>query len=82
MEEEFRKKLHHRLVSFEKKHREWEWSDVIKWLSSLKTILEKYDSSIKEDQMLLISKRLSQCLNPSLPQGLHAETFKIYDLTH
>lgn len=80
MEEEFKKKLHHRLVSFERKYKEWEWSDVIKWLSSLKQVIEKFNLEICDEHLILISKRLSQCLNPSLPQGLHSETLKIYDI--
>jgi hypothetical protein len=79
MEEDNQKKLHNRLLSFERKYKEWEWSDVIRWLSSLKQVLDKIDpSTITEDSFLLVSKRLAQCLNPSLPQGLHTETLKIY----
>ena len=80
MDSEYKIKLHHRLSSFEKNHKQWEWSDLIKWLSSLKLICDKFNSKISEDLLLLTSKRLSQCLNPSLPQGIHLETLKIYSV--
>jgi len=80
MDSEYKLKLHHRLSSFEKNHKQWEWSDLIKWLSSLKLICDKFNSKISEDLLLLTSKRLSQCLNPSLPQGIHLETLKIYSV--
>ena len=30
-------------------------------------------------EKLTVSKRLSQCFNPSLPSGLHSKTLQVYD---
>lgn len=78
MEEDFRKKINHKLVSFEKKHKEWEWSDLIKWLAGLKIVLDRFDSIFSDEHLILLSKRLAQCLFPSLPHGLHSKTLEIY----
>ena len=80
MEEEFQYRLSSQLIIFEKNSKEWEWSDLIKWLSGLKQILEKYTIPIPSDLIQTLSKRLGQCLSPSLPHGLHSKAFEIYNL--
>ena len=80
MDIEYRSKLHQRLASFEKHHKQWEWSDLIKWIAGLKSVCEKYNSKISDDVLLPTSKRLSQCLNPSLPHGIHLETLGLYNV--
>lgn len=80
MEEDFQYRLSSQLIIFEKNSKEWEWSDLIKWLSVLKQILEKYTIPVPPDLIQTLSKRLGQCLSPSLPHGLHSKAFEIYNL--
>ena len=68
------------MASFEKKYKDWEWSDLIKWLTGLKQLIEKFNSPISDEQIVVISKRLSQCLYPSLPHGLHSKTLELYNI--
>ena len=41
---------------------------------------EKYSGIGVVPESLFLSKRLAQCLNPSLPSGVHIKTLKAYDL--
>jgi hypothetical protein len=74
--ERFNKEMKQLLASFERA-REWEWSDLIKWLGRVRELLDKY-SACQVPEKFTLSKRLAQCLNPALPQGLHYHTLKIY----
>ena len=79
MESEYNTHLNSKLVTFEKSSKEWEWSDLIKWLSGLKQLIEKFEKiRVPADQIHTLSKRLGQCLFPSLPHGLHSKTLEIY----
>jgi Dopey, N-terminal len=71
------KELRSLLVSFEKA-KEWDWSDLIQWIKKLKSLFDNYQGESFTDKIIL-EKRLWQCLNPSLPQGLHSITLKIYE---
>jgi hypothetical protein len=51
---------------------------LIKWLRKLQSTLEKHPS-LRLPEPSLIAKRLSQCLDPSLPHGLHSITLQVYD---
>ena len=64
------------LASFEKA-KEWEWSDLIQWIKRIQTIVDGLTLESFPDALTL-EKRIWQCLNPALPQGLHALTLKIY----
>lgn len=66
------------LLSNFEKAKEWEWSDLIKWLRKVKNALDKHPRSSVPEKFML-AKRLAQCLNPSLPPGLHLSTLQIYD---
>ena len=60
--------------------KEWEWSDLIKWLELVKSIIESFPNFDFEDpEKYLLYKRLAQCLNPNLPPGLHYNTLRIYE---
>jgi len=59
-----------------------EWSDLMTIMKNLKENLVKYDncSMAKLQVKDTLSKRLAQCLNPSLPAGLHETTLETYDI--
>ena len=78
MEAEYSSKLNSKLLIFERNSKEWEWSDLIGWLSGLKQLIDRYSVVVPIDQIYILSKRLSQCLYPSLPHGLHSKTLEIY----
>lgn len=65
------------LASFEKA-KEWQWSDLILWIVKVQGIVEGFAGESFQDPITL-EKRLWQCLNPALPQGLHSLTLKIYE---
>ena len=71
------KDLKNLLASFEKA-KEWEWSDLIQWVNKLKVLVDAFQGDSFPEKISL-EKRLWQCLNPSLPQGLHSITLKIYE---
>ena len=77
--EHYAKSLRHVLTSFEKA-KEWHWSDLIKWLKKVEGVVMKWGKAGSVSELTLLAKRLSQCLNPVLPQGLHTNTLQIYDL--
>ena len=57
-----------------------EWSDLLTIIKDLNIILQKYESlnySLLPEKLIL-AKRLSQCLNPSLPGGLHQKVLETY----
>ena len=59
-----------------------DWTDLMAILKNLRDNLKKYsqhDMSKLTDKIIL-GKRFAQCLNPSLPQGLHEITLEIYDM--
>lgn len=71
-----------------------EWADLIKWLQRLSKVhlfflmtmptkqhqvLSKHTFSIIPHKMIL-SRRLAQCLNPTLPSGVHLKALETYSL--
>ena len=58
-----------------------DWSDLMTIMKNFKENLKKYSNCnmSKITDKLLLGKRLAQCLNPSLPHGLHEITLEIYD---
>jgi len=77
--EHYSKSLRNALTSFEKA-KEWHWSDLIKWLKKVEGVVTKWSKAGSVPELTLLAKRLAQCLNPVLPQGLHTNTLQIYDL--
>ncbi|EGC34706.1 hypothetical protein DICPUDRAFT_98134 [Dictyostelium purpureum] len=57
-----------------------EWADFVKCLSKFGKLFDKYPKSTYIQSKLMVSKRLSQCLNPSLPSGCHMKALETYDL--
>mmetsp|Transcript_23734 Transcript_23734/g.42019 ORF Transcript_23734/g.42019 Transcript_23734/m.42019 type:complete len:1465 (+) Transcript_23734:1320-5714(+) len=58
--------------------KEWEWHDLLSWISKLKGILEGLQSySLFAVQL---TKRLSQCLNPAIPEMVHIASLHIFEL--
>ncbi|KAI0117166.1 Dopey, N-terminal-domain-containing protein [Daldinia grandis] len=56
-----------------------EWADYISFLSRLLKALQARQSSITSiPSKTLVAKRLSQCLNPSLPSGVHQKALEVY----
>ncbi|GAM83207.1 hypothetical protein ANO11243_011930 [Dothideomycetidae sp. 11243] len=64
------------LASFESSHQEW--ADYIAFLGRLSKAIQ----AVKETQVIphagLVSLRLAQCLNPSLPSGVHQKALEVY----
>ena len=59
-----------------------DWSDLMTIIKNLKENVKKYNDCnmfLISDKVLL-SKRLAQSLNPSLPDGLHEITLEVYDM--
>ncbi|CAG7833844.1 unnamed protein product [Allacma fusca] len=58
-----------------------EWPDLISALGKLSKVISSHSSKFKSiPKTLIISKRLAQCLHPSLPSGVHIKTIEVYDL--
>ncbi|KAK7924866.1 protein dopey [Apiospora marii] len=56
-----------------------EWADYISFLSRLLKALQARHSSFSTiPSKALVAKRLSQCLNPSLPSGVHQKALEVY----
>ncbi len=59
-----------------------DWSDLMTIIKNLKENVKKYNNvnffQISDKELL--SKRLAQSLNPSLPDGLHEITLEVYDI--
>ncbi|CAJ2501553.1 Uu.00g044060.m01.CDS01 [Anthostomella pinea] len=57
-----------------------EWADYISFLSRLLKALQARQGSITSvPSKALVAKRLSQCLNPSLPSGVHQKALEVYN---
>jgi len=74
---QFNEDINSVLVQFSKST---EWADFVKYLSKLNKVFEKYPKSTHIQSKLIISKRLSQCLNSSLPSGCHIKALETYDI--
>src|SRR5690606_31514283 len=59
-----------------------DWSDLMTIMKNFKENLKKYSTfnMAKISDKVLLGKRLAQCLNPSLPHGLHEITLEVYDM--
>ncbi|KAI0539668.1 putative regulator of reproduction dopa [Xylaria digitata] len=56
-----------------------EWADYISFLSRLLKALQARQANITIiPSKILVAKRLSQCLNPSLPSGVHQKAIEVY----
>ncbi|KAI1345010.1 Dopey, N-terminal-domain-containing protein [Xylariaceae sp. FL0016] len=56
-----------------------EWADYISFLSRLlKALQARQANIISIPSKILVAKRLSQCLNPSLPSGVHQKALEVY----
>ncbi|KAI9057020.1 hypothetical protein FKP32DRAFT_1598504 [Trametes sanguinea] len=63
------------LNSFESVH---EWADFIAFLKQLLKTLQSYQQFKEIPRKLIVAKRLSQCLNPALPNGVHQRALDVY----
>ncbi|BAE57505.1 unnamed protein product [Aspergillus oryzae RIB40] len=56
-----------------------EWADYISFLSRLLKALQSHPPDLPiVPHKVLVSKRLAQCLNPSLPSGVHQKALEVY----
>ncbi|KAJ4144793.1 hypothetical protein LMH87_003663 [Akanthomyces muscarius] len=56
-----------------------EWADYISFLNRvLKSLQARPSSNTTIPEKALLSKRLSQCLNPTLPSGVHQKALEVY----
>ncbi|CCM03665.1 uncharacterized protein FIBRA_05809 [Fibroporia radiculosa] len=63
------------LNSFDSVH---EWADFISFLKQLLKTFEAYTQFKEIPRKLIVAKRLSQCLNPALPTGVHQRALDVY----
>ncbi|KAK4186144.1 protein dopey [Podospora australis] len=57
-----------------------EWADYISFLNRLLKALQARSSNITQiPAKATVAKRLSQCLNPSLPSGVHQKALEVYN---
>ncbi|KAL7800485.1 Dopey, N-terminal domain-containing protein [Trichoderma afarasin] len=57
-----------------------EWADYISFLNRLLKSLQARPSSVSViPSKITVAKRLSQCLNPSLPSGVHQKALEVYN---
>ncbi|KAI5866972.1 putative regulator of reproduction dopa [Durotheca rogersii] len=57
-----------------------EWADYISFLSRLlKALQARQSNTTTIPSKALVAKRLSQCLNPSLPSGVHQKALEVYN---
>ncbi|KAI4865765.1 putative regulator of reproduction dopa [Hypoxylon rubiginosum] len=57
-----------------------EWADYISFLSRLlKALQARQANTTTIPSKALVAKRLSQCLNPSLPSGVHQKALEVYN---
>lgn len=57
-----------------------EWADYISFLNRLlKALQARQDSITTIPAKALVAKRLSQCLDPSLPSGVHQKALEVYN---
>ena len=58
-----------------------EWADYISFLSRLHKALQNHPDGISAiPRKHIVSKRLAQCLHPSLPSGVHQKALGVYGL--
>ena len=58
-----------------------EWADYISFLGRLQKALQSQPEGISViPEKEVVAKRLAQCLNPTLPSGVHQKTFEVYAL--
>ncbi|GAA6058598.1 hypothetical protein JCM10212_004009 [Sporobolomyces blumeae] len=55
-----------------------EWADFITFLAKLLKCLQGYPQFPIIPHKLIVAKRLSQCLNPALPTGVHQRALDVY----
>ncbi|EEP76156.1 conserved hypothetical protein [Uncinocarpus reesii 1704] len=56
-----------------------EWADYISFLSRLLKALQSHPPSLAVvPEKATVAKRLAQCLNPSLPSGVHQKALEVY----
>lgn len=56
-----------------------EWADYISFLSRLLKALQSHPPDLPMvPRKVTVSKRLAQCLNPSLPSGVHQKALEVY----
>ncbi|KAF9011155.1 Dopey, N-terminal-domain-containing protein [Cyathus striatus] len=63
------------LNSFDNVH---EWADCIAFLKQLLKAFQSYMQFKEIPRKLIVAKRLSQCLNPALPTGVHQRALDVY----
>lgn len=70
-----KKNLNHLLREFERNR---EWADIGNWLYRLQQTLgdKKF---VELPQQVTLAKRLAQCLNVSLPAGVHSTALGVYN---
>lgn len=56
-----------------------EWADLISALGKLNKVLQANTSHQFIPKRITIGKRLSQCLHPALPGGVHLKALDVYD---
>ncbi|OLN88802.1 Protein dopey [Colletotrichum chlorophyti] len=57
-----------------------EWADYISFLNRLlKALQARHPSITTIPAKAIVAKRLSQCLNPSLPSGVHQKALEVYN---
>ncbi|KAK0550035.1 hypothetical protein OC845_002839 [Tilletia horrida] len=55
-----------------------EWADFISFLARLLKVLQTFPQYNSIPRKLVVAKRLSQCLNPALPSGVHTRALDVY----
>ncbi|KAF9056037.1 Dopey, N-terminal-domain-containing protein [Panaeolus papilionaceus] len=63
------------LNSFDNVH---EWADCISFLKQLLKTFQSYTQFKEIPRKVIVAKRLSQCLNPALPSGVHQKALEVY----
>lgn len=63
------------LVTFDNVH---EWADFIAFLTKLLKAFQSYMQYKEIPRKLIVAKRLAQCLNPALPNGVHQRALDVY----
>ncbi len=71
-----RREISSHLRDFERNR---EWADFSNWLHRIQETLGSKKFSVLPQQVTLC-KRLAQCLNPSLPAGVHKTALKVYEI--
>lgn len=66
------------LASWDSVH---EWADYISFLGRLSKAFKQHASNYETvPSSQLVARRLSQCLEPNLPSGVHQKTLEVYDM--